>query len=130
MTQSIRRIAITGATGYIGSALARRALGVGWSVRALSRRRPTDGCVEYFPYDLSAPIVPGALDDIGVVVHLAADTADGGSSSSDVELAAARSLLEAARHSGARVIFVSSQAARPDAPTGYGRSKWKIEQEV
>jgi NADH dehydrogenase len=45
-------------------------------------------------------------------------------------MAAARNLLASARAVGARVIFISSQTARRDAPTEYGQTKWHIEQMV
>ena len=38
--------------------------------------------------------------------------------------------IAACREAGARLIFVSSQTAAENAPTGYGRLKWRLEQLV
>jgi hypothetical protein len=47
-----------------------------------------------------------------------------------MELTALGRLLDQARRADARFVFVSSQTARPDAPTAYGRLKWRAEQMI
>lgn len=123
------QIAVTGATGYIGSRLVRAALQAGHEVLALSRRPLPQEGVKWQHFDLgeTGPFVlpPG----IQAVFHLAAETrSTGGATTREVE--AAKRLLRAAEESKAKFIFVSSQVARPDAPTSYGRIKWELEQLV
>lgn len=122
------KIAITGATGYIGRRVVRQALMDGHEVISLSRRVPTDK-VEWLYFDLSSEIDSFLPKGTEVLIHLAAIT-DGESVDTNTELKAAHRLIEAARRVNARFMFLSSQAAREDAPTDYGRLKWSIEQIV
>lgn len=75
---------ITGATGMVGSALARRAVEAGYTVQAMVRRnsdrRILDGLpVEFVEGDLAEPeSLPTALADAEVVVHAAAHVGDWG----------------------------------------------------
>jgi NADH dehydrogenase len=120
------KLAVTGATGYIGQRLIRAALLAGHEVLALSRcALPQTGIAwQYFEFDdLTQFTLPS---DVNVVFHLAADTqnVDGSEIS---ELAAAKRIIAAASSVGADFVFVSSQTARENAPTGYGRIKWQIE---
>lgn len=130
MTALPLRIAVTGATGYIGRALISRALSEGAEVIAFGRHPPPDSRVEFFPYDLAAEMALESLRNIDVVIHLAAVTGNEQTLSVAAERAAARSLIAAATACKARFVFISSQAARADAPTDYGRCKWGIEQDV
>jgi uncharacterized protein (TIGR01777 family) len=70
------RVLVTGATGFLGRAIAARFLSAGWSVAALSRnpgaaRAKLPGAVEVFPWDN----LPRTLD---AVVHLAGESIAGG----------------------------------------------------
>lgn len=121
------RILVTGATGYIGQRVVALAARSGHEVVAATRQRPLNLDLPWTEFDFARPqsfVMPSAVD---VVVHLAAVT-----TASDVgpeaEIGAARRLVEEGRRAGARLIFVSSQVARHDAPTPYGRIKWSIEQ--
>lgn len=116
---------MTGATGYIGQRLIRAALLANYEVLGLSRR-PTalaDVVWQYFELDEVGQFT--LPSDVAVVFHLAANTqrADG----SESELVGAQRIIAAANSVGANFVFVSSQTAREDAPTGYGRIKWQIE---
>ena len=122
------KLFVTGATGYIGDRLARAALAKGHEVVAACRRRP-ELPLTWIPYELTSPAEIPIPRGVDAVVHLAAIT-NLEAMDPDTELEAARRLLAAARHVGARFLFVSSQTAREDAPTAYGRCKWIIEQEV
>ncbi|QEZ66453.1 SDR family oxidoreductase [Pseudomonas protegens] len=120
------RIAITGATGYIGRRLVRAARLAGHEILALSRRPMAEPGVTWQAFDLADNLPLSLPEDIAVVFHLAVKTQhDFGESS--VEQDAAQRLIEAAAVVGAGVVFVSSQAACADAPTAYGRIKWQIE---
>jgi len=63
------RIAITGATGLIGTALASHLASVGHEVVRVVRRNPTATDITWSPSERM--IDPHALDGIGAVVHLA-----------------------------------------------------------
>lgn len=122
-------LAITGATGYIGSRLVSAALLAGHEVLALSRTPPVAQGVSWLRYEIGGPVRVFLPNRTQVVFHLAATT-----ESTDVcidsELCAARQLIVESRRCGALFVFVSSQVASEYAPTSYGRLKWLIEQEV
>lgn len=124
------KIAVTGATGYIGRALGVQAMAQGWQVRALSRTAPADVRIEFVPYALDLPLAADALKGVDAIVHLAADTTSGDERAFERDIEAARRLLQAVAGRSVRFVFVSSQTARADAPTFYGRGKHAIEQEV
>ena len=77
-------ILVTGATGMVGSAFARRAADAGYQVRAMVRRGSNRGTldgvrVEFVEGDLAEPeSLPAALADAEVVVHTAAHVGDWG----------------------------------------------------
>jgi nucleoside-diphosphate-sugar epimerase len=127
-----RLVCVTGATGYIGAALCRRLVQRGHQVRALSRVPPLNSgpALQHVPYNLRADLQPGALDDADAVIHLATETDRGAATDHAAELLAVHRLLAAAAGAQARFVFVSSQTARGDAPTAYGRSKWANERAV
>jgi nucleoside-diphosphate-sugar epimerase len=123
-------LVVTGATGYIGRHLVRAALARGWDVRAASRERPADSGVPWIPYRLEEDLDADRFPQGANVVHLAADTRGGSAGLEDREVAAAQRLLDTARERDLRIVYVSSQTARSDAPTAYGRAKWRVEQLV
>lgn len=123
-------IVVTGATGYIGTCLAALALKRGYSVVIATRKQPKFSPYHWLFFDLSLtnPItLPARID---AVIHLAANTRNSNEFDSENEIAAARRLMLSAQVIDAKFIFVSSQTARFDAPTAYGRTKWHIEQMV
>lgn len=120
------RIAVTGATGYIGQRLIRAARLAGHEVLALSRRPVTQPGVAWQPFDLADATPLSLPGDIAGVFHLAAETQHA-RGAEQTERAAAQRLIDAAGAVDAGFVFVSSQAARADAPTAYGRIKWQIE---
>src|SRR5438128_12285794 len=122
-------VAVTGATGYIGQAVVARLVGIGCAVVALSRKA-TSSNVTWRSYDLARPLERADLDGVDAIIHLAAETHRGPLADAGLEVAAVGRLLEACRARKARLIFVSSQTAREDAATEYGRSKWRCEQAV
>jgi NADH dehydrogenase len=119
------KFVVTGSTGYIGERLVRQAISQGHQVIAASRRKPNE-VVEWIQFDLSIAteiILPEKSD---IVFHLAATTISK-AIDSDIEMEAAKRLIKAAKQASAKIIFISSQTAREDAPTIYGRTKWQIE---
>jgi nucleoside-diphosphate-sugar epimerase len=124
-------VAVTGATGYIGSVLCKRLLADGFGVRALSRTTPSpEHRLQHVFYDLRAEVQLGAVEGAIAVIHLASETRRGASTDLEMELLSVQRLLRATGMSGARFVFVSSQTASQSAPTSYGRAKMRIEQEV
>ncbi|WP_038364542.1 NAD-dependent epimerase/dehydratase family protein [Bosea sp. UNC402CLCol] len=126
----VRTVAVTGASGYIGEAVCRALVRRGLLVLALSRRETTVPGVRFVAYDLRGELAPGLLAGVDVVIHAATETSRGAEPDIDAEIAALRRLAAAADEASARLVFVSSQTARLDAPTGYGRLKALAEQFV
>jgi len=124
------KVLVTGATGYIGKRLTSLALKRHHDVVVACRRRPSSSTASWLPFDLASDNsirLPSVTD---CVVHLAANTMSSSGFDEESEVAAAIKIIKSAQRIGARFIFVSSQSARVDAPTAYGRIKWRIEQEV
>jgi UDP-glucose 4-epimerase len=138
---------ITGASGFIGPSLCRRAQSDGRRVRAVMRRPVTGPWDEAVSLDLGTQPVPsGLLADVDCVFHLAGKAhalAEGPEAEEEYRRANTIStldLLEAARAEGVRcfVYFSSVKAVDdsgapghpPAASTPYGRSKLAAEQAV
>lgn len=121
------KLAVTGATGYIGTGFIKRSCAAGHEVVALSRRFPSYFSGIWIPYDLASTQTLFLPPGTEAVLHLAVSDReqDGGQ-----DIAAVERLIAATQKASAKLIFVSSQTARPDAPTAYGRNKWQIEQIV
>jgi nucleoside-diphosphate-sugar epimerase len=124
------RIVATGANGYIGTRLVKIGTRCGHEMLAATRRPPGELGIPWIEFDLSVPNGLRLTKDVDALVHLAADTLPKAWIDEAREVAAAREMIRAAQAARVKFIFVSSQAARPDAPTAYGRTKWRIEQVV
>lgn len=122
------RLAVTGATGYIGQALLVAIAKKGYQSLAMSRR-PALGADEWCKYDLYSHEL-SLPDDVDCVVHLAMNFEINSSSEQEKEIRAATILAEAAQKVGAKFIYISSQTASFSAPTMYGKTKWEIEKIV
>ena len=108
------RAVVTGASGFIGQALARHLVASGWEVIGVDRRPFPDPSVRFVAADVAqAGSLDGLLDEATIVFHLAA--------SADVAKSVAQpradfdntfrgvfEVLEAARHAGSRVVFPST----------------------
>lgn len=122
------KIAVTGATGYIGTQFLSHALKMGHEILALSRQRKFSGEIEWKQYDLNYSADFQLPDGVDAVIHLAVIT---DIYKQDVDqIKAAEVLIRASQKIGAKFIFISSQTARLDAPTEYGRIKFQIERRV
>jgi len=111
---------VTGATGFVGSAVARALLQAGWPVRALVRRGSDlrnlqHRAVEIIEGDLAdRSSLDRALADCTALFHVAADYRLGARAPEQLyrtNVEGTRSLLQAARAAGvARVVYTSSVA--------------------
>ena len=124
------KVALTGATGFLGGYVLRRALEAGHSVRALTRKPQLaqDG-IEWIAGSLDDTISLATLcDGADAVIHVAgvvngdAATFDTGNRLGTVQMLAAAT--------GMRFVHVSSLAAREPQLSNYGASKRAAEDAV
>ncbi|GAB4326038.1 MAG: hypothetical protein Kow0059_22330 [Candidatus Sumerlaeia bacterium] len=133
MSTTVRSILITGASGFIGGVTAEAAMRRGLQVRTLSRRDwsgpPWVPAAGRFLGALPFNIPPAALRGVEALVHLAGTT--GGENEQTARLVnveGTRRLLALAREAGVgKVVYISSQSAREDAVSAYGRTKLEAE---
>ncbi len=115
------RIAVTGASGFVGGALVERLRAAGHDVVSVSRRHGVD--VQ------DAAALRAAFEGCEAVAHCAGINREiGRQTYQRVHVDGTRAVVEAAVAVGvARLVFVSFLRARPDGPTAYHRSKWQGE---
>lgn len=123
------RLLVSGASGYIGKRVVRHLKLRGHHV-VCAARHPVPDSFESVPFDLNNWREFAMPDGIDLILHLATNTTFGTDDDGRSELLASRALIDAATTRGIRIIFASSQTAREDAPTEYGRTKWRIENEI
>jgi len=126
------RILVTGATGFIGGEVAGSALAAGHEVRILARRDwagpPYVPLRQRFFGRLPLDLPMGCLDGVEAVVHCAAVSSPSARRSHAVNTIGTLALARAARGAGVRTfVFLSSQSARPDTASPYGKSKHEAE---
>jgi nucleoside-diphosphate-sugar epimerase len=126
-----RTVAITGASGFLGSQLVDHFAGKGWKVVALvrnpGRQKPSAG-VKYVPYDLREPVNSKSLEGADYLVHAAYVRQERGTDAFRENVEGAKRLLEAAKAAGVkRRVFISSMSAHAGAVSTYGRQKLAIE---
>lgn len=147
---------VTGASGFLGSHVARQLVAAGEPVRVLLRESSTNRAVsdlslEYVTGDLRDPTsLDKAMAGVQYVFHVAADYRLWAKRSKDIyesNVGGTKNLLAAAKRAGVEKIIYTSTVAtiavdRPELPTEatqarlgemighYKRSKWMAEQEV
>jgi NADH dehydrogenase len=124
------KIAITGATGFVGSHLAKRLESEGHELVLISRRRRND----------DARVVVSDLSDVNVlaesfkgcnaVAHCAGINREIGSQTyKRVHVEGTRNVVEAAKIAGAgKIVLMSFLRARPQCDAPYHESKWEAEE--
>lgn len=124
-----RRVAVTGATGYIGSRLVAQLRTGGLETVALTRSPVAADAGPRRVYDVAAGPSPDLLDDVDVLVHCAWDlTAVKPAAVWEVNVLGTERLLDLARRAGVgRIVFVSSMSAYDGTRQLYGRSKLAAE---
>jgi nucleoside-diphosphate-sugar epimerase len=99
------RIAVTGASGFLGAEIARALK----RVRGISRKPSSNRSHEWVAADLGSGLAPEALSGIDVVVHAAAETAGGFDAHQRNTIDATCHLLRTMRAAGVtRLVLVSS----------------------
>ena len=126
-----RTILLTGASGFIGVALARAMLARGWRVVGVGRANAPidDPAFEWRRLDLAADDLPADLfTNVDVLIHGALLRPGAAAGAFTSNLRAAANLLDAAIGNGvAEALFISSMAADGDALSQYGQQKYAIE---
>ena len=123
------KIAISGSSGYIGNRLLQKAKNNGFDTIELRRNKPKSPRSQWIKYDISNNYFIEFPKDVDIFFHLAATTSTV-NFDIDQEIRSASMLIESANKVGAHFVFISSQTAQPDAPTQYGKAKWRIERVV
>lgn len=126
---------VTGATGFIGARFAELALARGDRVHTFTRgnwsESPAVPVANRFFGTFPNDIPSAALQGAEAVVHCAAVTESVEAAAHAVNVTGTLRLAQMAAEAGARsFIFLSSQNARADAISVYGRSKFAAEEEL
>lgn len=127
-----RVVAVTGASGFVGSHACRRLLDAGWAVRALVHD-PAKAAMRlaHMPVELRSgdirdrDYVRSAMDGVTAVVHLAAIAIEKGDATYEsVNAAATRTVVEAATAAGVkRLVHMSQNGSDSRSPYRFLRSK-------
>jgi len=123
-------VAITGANGYVGSALGAAFFGSGHRVIALQRCAPVDdGTRDYVPYSLEHGPAAPLPDDVSAVVHCAYDLRARDSAELErINLGGTKKLVAAA--GDVPIVLISSMSAYSGTRQLYGQTKLACEQLV
>ena len=133
MSRSVRTLAVTGGTGFVGQHLLRLAVAEGYDVRALTRG--------WKPPEHDIAWVDGALDradslvklcsGADAVIHIAGMINGSREGFEAVNVGGTANMIDAARKAGVRrFVHISSLAAREPKLSAYGWSKMKSEKLV
>jgi len=134
------RVLVAGATGYLGRRLVPRLRARGRTVRALVRGGAARAAA--FAHLAGCEIAEGEITDAAAcrraavgadaIVNLVGIIREKGAATFEaIHVGGTRTLVEAGRDTGVRrFLYVSALGARPDAPSGYGRTKAEAERLV
>ena len=126
------KIAITGATGFIGSHLTRHFVSRGWEVVGLCRRPPDkeqNPGVEFVPYELGKPMPEDALAGCAALIHCAHVLYSPRQPDADqLNIEGSRELFQVAERAGVeKILYLSSLSAHPKVRSHYAKSKLEVE---
>lgn len=124
------RIAITGATGFIGGHLTNRLTGEGHEVVRIARRAPDDAVVQSSLDDVDQ--LTAAFSDCRAVAHCAGINRElKDQTFARVHVEGTRNVVAAAKQAGVeKIVLLSFLRARPDCDSPYHESKWEAEELV
>lgn len=126
-------VGVTGASGFVGSALVRTLAETGCSVVAFARKPTGEGIpnVSHRAYELAEVPALATLSGVDVVVHSAFARFDARHRNAfEVNVNGTLALFEVARSVGTRFVFISSLSAVPHARSSYGRHKLALERRL
>ena len=125
---------VTGASGFVGSAVVAALVQRGWDVTALAHRRPVAGARtvrgDLFDDAARAEGLRGAAAVVHLVGIIAERPSAGVTFDRVHDQGTARLTAAAARAGVRRFVYVSALGARPDAPAAYHRTKFAAEGHV
>lgn len=127
-----RRVLVTGAAGFVGTATVERLAKDGFTVRAMVRSpRKVPHAKENVVADVSDPAsLRTATIDCDVVIHLVAIIKEIKGATFDKVIAeGTRNVVDAASDAK-RIVYISALGTGPDANGGYYEAKWKAEEAV
>lgn len=133
MVRNIPTIAVTGANGFLGTALCKHFAAKGWGVIGLVRNpsgQSNLSVTSWRAYDISQPLQPDLLVDVNYLIHTAyIKQSPQEQFAYDTNVTGAVRLLKnAKKHNVTKTIFISSMSAHSGATSVYGRQKLRIEQ--
>jgi uncharacterized protein YbjT (DUF2867 family) len=133
MSRTVRTLAVTGGTGFVGQHLLRLALAQGYDVRALTRGwKPPEHDIVWVDGALDRPDTLVKLcTGADAVIHIAGMISGSREAFEAVNVGGTANMIDAARKAGVRrFVHISSLAAREPELSGYGWSKMKGEKLV
>ena len=119
-------LAITGATGYIGSHLLDELKALKFEYIVLSRERPLDPDLRWSYFDFESDYKFALPNDVTTILHMACG-ANSKNYMPKFELSRTRQMLNYASRNKIRLIYLSSQSAHASKPSMYAESKKEIE---
>ncbi|HEY3448735.1 MAG TPA: NAD(P)H-binding protein [Myxococcales bacterium] len=131
MDPTLRRVLVTGATGFVGRALVPALVAEGYEVRAatrsLARAGPRQGGVEWVLCDLHVPAtLECALEGVDAVFFLVHSMGGGARDFARAERTAAEQLRDAAARAGVKRIVYLGGVAPAHAPSEHLRSRLEV----
>ncbi|MCW1148826.1 NAD-dependent epimerase/dehydratase family protein [Flavobacterium lacisediminis] len=124
-----RSVIITGANGFIGSALVDYFCNKGMHVKAFVRRLPTlpKERVEYCLYSLEKTPNEVYFESVDYFIHCAFVKHDVDKNSDAINLKGTSLLLKLCRKHNVKMVFISSFSAHSEAMSHYGKNKFECE---